>query len=111
MSRDELKKQLRGTRQEVKTAAKAIYGQFEQIRNGGTSSVALQTLKYELNILRQLCCALQENFHQHADIYCEIVAIMLPHVAPQETQPDYWTNHLISLQYIHHSLCREVRIF
>ncbi|TDG46411.1 hypothetical protein AWZ03_007185 [Drosophila navojoa] len=107
MSRDELKKQLRGTRQEVKAAAKAIYGQFEQIRNGGTSSVALQTLKYELNILRQLCCALQENYHQHADIYCEIAAIMLPHVAPQETQPDYWTNHLISLQYIHHSLCRE----
>lgn len=108
MSLGDLKEQLRGSRTEAKDAAKLIQVQFERIRNGGTTSVALRALKYELNILRQLCCALQENFHQHADIYCDIAAGMLIHVAPHLPQPDYWVNHLMSLQYIHHALCREV---
>ncbi|XP_064551689.1 protein three rows [Drosophila montana] len=106
----DVKEQLRGSRTEAKNAAKLIQVQFERIRNGGTTSVALHALKYELNILRHLCCALQENFHQHADIYCDIAASMLPHVAPHLPQPDYWANHLMSLQYIHHALCREQTI-
>nr|Q6V3V8.1 RecName: Full=Protein three rows [Drosophila virilis]AAQ72555.1 three rows [Drosophila virilis] len=110
MSLGDVKEQLRGSRTEAKNAAKLIQVQFERVRNGGTTSVALRALKYELNILRQLCCALQENFHQHADIYCDIAADMLPHVAPHLPQPDYWVNHLMSLQYIHHALCREQTI-
>ncbi|EDW02514.1 protein three rows [Drosophila grimshawi] len=107
MSRDELPKQLRGKRTEVETAAKAISAQFEQIRKGGTTSVVL---RYEINVLRHLCCALQDNNHKYADIYCDIAASMLPHVAPCPTKPEFWTNHVISLHFIHHSLCQEQTI-
>lgn len=110
MSRDEIAKKLRGTRKEVESAVEAIQVQFNQVRKGGTSSVASYALRYEVGILRQLCCALQDNYHKYADLYCEIAASMLPHVEPCTTKPEFWVNHLTSLHYIHHAICREQTI-
>ncbi|KAL7737561.1 hypothetical protein ACLKA6_007682 [Drosophila palustris] len=107
MSRDEIAKQLRGTRKEVESAVQAIRSQFNQIRNGGTSSVASSALRYEVVVLRQICCALQDNCHKYADLYCDIVACMLPHVEICEAKPELWVSHLTSLHYIHHAICQE----
>lgn len=109
MSRDDIAKQLRGTTKDVQNAAKEIQTRFEQIRKGATASVASYALHYEVGILRQLCCALQENYHKHAELYCDIATALLPHVAPCPSKPEFWVSHLNSLQYIHHALCREVR--
>ncbi|XP_060656348.1 protein three rows [Drosophila nasuta] len=103
MSLENVTKQLRGTRKDAENAAEAIQQQFKLIRKGGTSSVASAALR----ILRQLCCALQDNYHKYADIYCNIVACLMPHVEPIAAKPEYWVNHLTSLQYIHHALCQQ----
>ncbi|KAH8307723.1 hypothetical protein KR044_011315, partial [Drosophila immigrans] len=102
-SRIDVTKQLRGTRKEAESAAEVIHKQFKEIVNGGTSSVAAAALR----ILRQLCCALQENNTKNADIYCSIAATMVLHVQPVAAKPEYWVNLLTSLQYMHHALCQE----
>lgn len=108
MSRDDIATLLRGTKRDVQNAAKEIQTRFEQIRKGASASVASYTLHYEVGILRQFCCALQDNYHKYADMYCDIAAAMLPHVEPCPAKPEFWVSHLTSLQYIHHALCREV---
>lgn len=109
MSRDDIARKLRGTTNDVQNAAKEIQIRFEQIRKGATESVASYALHYEVGVLRQLCCALQDNYHKYAELYCDIATAMLPHVAPYAGKPEFWVSHLNSLQYIHHALCREVR--
>lgn len=108
MSRDDIATLLRGTKRDVQNAAKKIQTRFEQIRKGASASVAFYALHYEVGILRQFCCALQDNYHKYADMYCDIAAAMLPHVEPCPAKPEFWVSHLTSLQYIHHALCREV---
>ncbi|KAH8370591.1 hypothetical protein KR093_004264, partial [Drosophila rubida] len=102
-SRDDLAKQLRGTRKDAECAVEIIQKQFSQLRNGGKSSV----VAFVLRILRQLCCAMQDNNHKNADVYCNIAASLMHHVEPVAAKPEYWVNYLTSLQYIHHALCQE----
>nr|AAQ72553.1 three rows [Drosophila pseudoobscura] len=100
-------KQLKGTRSDVKAAATTIELKFKEFSKGIGINDASFPLRYELSVLRQLCLALKDNLHQHADLYCGIAATMLPHVEPYEEKPSLWEAHLTSLRYIHHGLCQE----
>ncbi|XP_041449056.1 protein three rows [Drosophila obscura] len=98
--------QLKGTRSDVKAAATTIEWKFREFSKGiGTNDA--YPIRFELSVLRQLCLALKDNLHQHADLYCDIVATMLPHMEPCEEKPSLWEAHLTSLRYIHHGLCQE----
>ncbi|XP_034650609.1 protein three rows [Drosophila subobscura] len=98
--------QLKGTRSDVKAAATTIEWKFREFSKGiGTNDA--YPIRFELRVLRQLCLSLKDNQHQHADLYCDIVATMLPHMEPYEEKPNLWEAHLTSLRYIHHGLSQE----
>ncbi|XP_017010170.2 protein three rows [Drosophila takahashii] len=91
---------LKGSRSDVKKAFSLVETSFRTLLDGPNA------LRYELNILRHICLALQANQHQNADLFVDLVAVMLPHVVPHEKHC-YWDSHLTSLRYIHHALCQE----
>ncbi|XP_030374449.1 protein three rows [Scaptodrosophila lebanonensis] len=102
----ELGNQLQGTRAEAQSAANQIRSKFNDVCQRGTNSVdsATNALKFNLQVQRQLCLALQANCFQHADIYCDIVGHMLPKMRPCAEKPAMWNTHLDYLRYFHNSL-------
>ncbi|XP_001960133.2 protein three rows [Drosophila ananassae] len=103
--------QLKGSRSDVESACKTIVAKFKEIASGVRGNAdASYALRYELSVLRHICYAVKENLHQNADLYCDIMAIMLPHVEPSQEKPNLWEAHLTSLRYIHHGLCQEKSI-
>ncbi|KAH8401544.1 hypothetical protein KR009_006382 [Drosophila setifemur] len=100
--------QLKGSRQDVEAARKTVEARLREIAGGNRGKGdASYALRYELSVLRHICFAVKENLHQNADIYCDIVGAMLPHVAPFAEKPSLWEAHLTSLRYIHHGFCQE----
>jgi len=94
--------QLKGNRSDVEKVYKLVEAKFREL-----SGESLP-LRYEVNVLRHICLALQANLHQNADLFVDIMAIMLPRVVPNEEKPSLWEAHLSSLRYIHHGLCQDV---
>ncbi|EDW91721.1 protein three rows [Drosophila yakuba] len=93
--------QLKGSRSDVEKVRQRVEAKFRELSGDELP------LRYEVNVLRHICLALKDNLHQNADIYCDIIGIMLPRVVPFEGKPSLWEAHLTSLRYIHHGLCHQ----
>ncbi|KAH8277674.1 hypothetical protein KR018_003411 [Drosophila ironensis] len=105
MSRD-IGSQLKGSRADVEAARQALESTFRDIAAGlKRGQDASFPFRYELSVLRHLCDAVNES-PQHADLFCDIVGILLPHATPFAEKPSLWGSHLSCLRYIHHTLCQ-----
>ncbi|KAH8331704.1 hypothetical protein KR074_010179 [Drosophila pseudoananassae] len=103
---EDIADQLKGSRADAESACKTIGAKFKDIVSGVRGNAdASYALRYELSVLRHICFAVKNL--QNADILCDIMAIMLPHVEPFQDKPKLWDAHLTSLRYIHHGLCQE----